>query len=65
MWFPQEAMQRTQGSVSVLQYVALSVSVAQMLDDVSLAYFGRRPSAFGDICDWGGGCGRLAQAVHP
>jgi SAM-dependent methyltransferase len=61
---PGEAMQRTQGNRDVSQYVALGASVAQLLDDVSLAYFGRRLNAFGEICDWGCGCGRLAQAVH-
>jgi hypothetical protein len=61
---PSEAMQRTQGNDDISQYVALGASVSQPLDDVSLAYFGRGLNAFGDICDSGCGCGRLAQAVH-
>jgi 2-polyprenyl-3-methyl-5-hydroxy-6-metoxy-1,4-benzoquinol methylase len=39
-------------------------TAASMLNEVTQTYFGKSLADFRDICDWGCGCGRVAQAVH-
>ena len=57
-------MTRTQGSANFLRYVMYGTTAASMLNEVTQTYFGKSLADLSDICDWGCGCGRVAQAVH-
>lgn len=59
-----ERMIRTQGDDSFFRYVMYGYTTARKFDMVLQAYFGRKLYEFYEICDWGVGCGRVAQMVH-
>jgi SAM-dependent methyltransferase len=57
-------MKRTQGHELIFRYITYGFTVATQLDGALQAYFGKNLSNFRIICDWGVGCGRIAQMVH-
>lgn len=57
-------LRRTQGDESVFRYVTYGFTVASRLELALQTYFGISMSNCGTICDWGVGCGRVAQMVN-
>ena len=55
---------RTQGNEAFVRYVMYGATIANIINDAVLTYFGKHLSQFCSICDWGCGCARVIQAIH-
>ncbi len=59
-----ERMRRAHREANLFRYVSNGFTIAAQLEQALQTYFGTHLRDYSRICDWGVGCGRVAQMVH-